>query len=141
MNNVRLQMLPFILPLSCWFHFMFTAVRHSFASLRDKHLLRKATLMYQLFQRTYLILLFSFKSTQKCSRQNLAVRKKKRKRIAVSQRPGGQYAFFRMGPTTNRRAPWPEKKLGHIIKVLILGLFLDFSSQNSNLFIAFGQSC
>ena len=41
-----------------WFRFMFTLVRHSFASLIDKQLSRKATLMFwdvllfELFQRT-----------------------------------------------------------------------------------------
>ena len=66
-----------------WFSFMFTHVRHSFSSLIHKQLSRKATLMFQdvllveLFQRTLPNpFLFSFKSTKKCSRQNLQVRKK-----------------------------------------------------------------
>ena len=65
-----------------WFRFMFTLVRHSFASLIDKQLSRKATLMFQdvllfeLFQRTLPnpFFLFSFKSTY--SRQNIQFRKK-----------------------------------------------------------------
>ena len=53
-----------------WFRFMFTLVRHSFASLIDKQLSRKATpmfqdvLLFELFQRTLPNpFLFSFKST------------------------------------------------------------------------------
>ena len=68
---------------ACWFRFMFTSVRHSFASLIDKQLSRQATLLFQdvllfeLFQWTYIILfLFSFESTLTFSRPNLSGSKK-----------------------------------------------------------------
>ena len=81
---VRLQMLPFTLPypLVSWSRCMFTLVRHSFASLIDKQLSRKATVMFQdvlsfeLFQRTLPNpFLFSFKSIQKFKKtqENLKV--------------------------------------------------------------------
>ena len=77
---------------------VYTSYKHSFASLIDKQLSRKATLMFQdvllfeLFQRTLPNpLLFSFKSTQKFSRQNLSVRKKAYCPLTVL---GRQYTFF-----------------------------------------------
>ena len=73
-------------------------VRHSFTSLIDKQLSRKATLMFQdvllfeHFQRTLPNpFLFSFKSTQKFSRQNLQVRKKAYSPLTA---PGRATRFF-----------------------------------------------
>ena len=70
--------LPYV--RACWFRFMFTLVGHSFASLIDKELSRKPTLMFQdvllfePFQRTYLILFyFHFKWAQEFSRQKSSV--------------------------------------------------------------------
>ena len=81
---VRLQMLPSTLPLSFLVLLLvYICYRHSFSSLIDKQLSRKATLMFQdvlLFELFQLTLpnpfLFSLKSTQKFSRQNLQIRKK-----------------------------------------------------------------
>ena len=85
---------------------MFTPVRHSFASLLDKQLSRKATLfqdvlLFELFQQTLPNpLLFSFKSTQKCSRQNLPVRKKA---YCNSHSVREGYTLF-SGPLSNQSA-------------------------------------
>ena len=80
-------------PRVSWFRFMFTLVRHSFASLIDKQLSRKTTLMFQdallfkLFQRTLPHpFLFSFKSTFRTLNQIFAL---------ARRRQAGQYAFFR----------------------------------------------
>ena len=78
---------------ACWFRFMFTQVRHSFSSaLIDKQLPRKATLMFQdallfeLFQRTYLVL-FYFHLNQ------LRIFPAKTY-WSLLQRPGGAIRFF-----------------------------------------------
>ena len=63
-------MLPFTLPLSfLQSRFMFALVRHSFASLIDKQLSRKATLLehvslFERFQRTLPLILFYFHLNQ-----------------------------------------------------------------------------
>ena len=95
-----------------WFRFMFTLVRHSFASLIDKQLSTKATLMFQdvllfeLFQRTLPNpFLFSFKSTLKFSRQNLQVRKKA---YCPRTAPGRAIHLFLDLSATNQRAPWSK---------------------------------
>ena len=76
LSNFRKTLLQLTTPISshvcfnklcCWWHwfrFMFTSDRHSFASLIDTNLSRKATLMFQdmllfqFFQQTYLILIY-----------------------------------------------------------------------------------
>ena len=106
---VRLQMLPFTLHLNLLFRFMFTAVRHSFASLIDKQLSRKATLMFQdvlLFEHflknipnTHNI---SSKSIAKFSRQKLLVRKKSVQPTHSARRA---IRFYLDLSATNQRAP------------------------------------
>ena len=83
---------------ACWFRFMFTPVRHSFASLIDKQLSRKTTLMLQnvllleLFHKNISNpLLFSSKSAQTFSRQNLPVWKKAYCSLTA---PGRAIRFF-----------------------------------------------
>ena len=94
----RCRRLPCI-PLSLLVSLHVTPVKHSLASLIDKQLTRKATLMFQdvllfkLSNEHYLILLlFLFKSTQKCSRQNFPVQEKAYCPLTA---PGAQYVFSR----------------------------------------------
>ena len=82
-----------------WSRFMFAPVRHSFASLIYKQLSKKATLMFQavllfeLFQRTYLIpFYFHINQLRNFPAKTYSSEKK---RIVLAQRQGGQYAFFR----------------------------------------------
>ena len=98
-----------------WFRFMFTLVRHSFASLINKQLSRKATLIFQdvllfeLFQRTLLNpFLYSFKSTfwfdlnQLFPVKTYRIRKKA---YYPHTAPGRAIRFFPDLSATNQRAP------------------------------------
>ena len=99
----RVQMLPFIFPLS-----FLVSLRHLFPSLIYKQLSRKATLMFQdvlLFERFQRTLpnsfLFSFKSTYKFSCPNLQVRKKS---YCPLTSPVMAIRFFPHLSATNQRA-------------------------------------
>ena len=54
-----------------------------------------------------------------------------KKRIALSQRPGGQYAFFRTWiSATNQCAQWPENKLNHILIIPNVYAWMYLQLQN-----------
>ena len=80
---------------SCWFHFMFTPLRHSFSSLIDfkkNNTNVPGRVIVRNFPTNILNrLLCSFKSTQKFSHKNLPVWRKTYCTLTVL---GGQYAFF-----------------------------------------------
>ena len=84
---------------ACWFCFMFMPGRHSFALLIDKQFSRKATLMFQdvivwTFPRNIpKPLLFSPKSAQKFSRQNLQLLVHKKAYCPLTA-PGRAIRFF-----------------------------------------------
>ena len=119
-------MLPFTLSLSLLIPLHVYIVMYSFASLIDKQLSRKATLMsqdvllFELFQQTCLILFYFqfYKSTQKYSRQNLPVRKKAYCPLTA---PGGAICFFPR-PLSNQAAPWSEKQTQPYNKWECIGL-------------------
>ena len=97
-----------------WFRFMFTLVRHSFASLIDTQLSRKATLMFhdvllfELFHKNIPNpLIFSFKSTRKFFKTYHGPEKS----LSSTHSAGTWEGFFSV-PLSNQSACaiWPEKQ-------------------------------
>ena len=137
LSNFRKTLLQLTTPISshvcfnklcCWWHwfrFMFTSDRHSFASLIDTNLSRKATLMFQdmllfqFFQQTYLILIY-FHLNQL-------------RNVCPLTAPGRQYVFFRTSQQPIRvRRSWPENKLSHIIHLYIIFQFMFYWVQRQH---------
>ena len=121
-----------------FFRFMFTPVKHLFASLIDKQLSRKATVMLQdvllfdVFQQTYLIFFYFHLNVLR----NVPAKtyRSGKKRIAFSQRPGGQIRFSPEHSACNRSAcsmTWkqaqPYNKMGY--HTLLDGYITDIGKK------------
>ena len=106
---------------ACWFCFMFMPGRHSFALLIDKQFSRKATLMFQdvivwTFPRNIpKPLLFSPKSAQKFSRQNLQLLVHKKAYCPLTA-PGRAIRFFLDLSATSQH----RHDLSHIIIIITI---------------------